>query len=1444
MGKTHIKGFIKVVNSILCSFLIVNSIFTVNFVAEEIDNNEDNNVSQVENIETEEISVINNEDPNDILEEEIVNPQDDAGLEEEMINPQDDTGLEEETVDTQEALDNNENLDSEDTFNLPPLTYKKSTIYDGKNLIHQNKKKFLFANEIPSQYDSRNVGGVNYVSPVKDQNPFGTCWAFATMAAVESSYMRSHGGEVIDLSEFHLAWFVYNNYQYADPLNLMTNDGYYEAYHSNNDRIVGTTLFNQGGSENLSMDMFAQGIGLCTESAFPYSSSNTISSSDCYKRDYILTNVNVLNMSKTNTDAIKKEIMSKGAVTVSMAYDGNAVSGEVGASFNYDNSSYYRGSNGVQCNHGVTIVGWDDTYSKTNFNVQPANNGAWLVKNSWGTDWGDNGYFWISYDEGSLYGTSSSQGTAYSFDIMEDDSTNPYKIYGYDGGTSEMYGSVGPEYEMLGGCVFTAEEDEIIEKVGIKTYESDITYTIFIYKNVTSLDDPRSGTLVGTYTGTVDYAGYHTIDIPGSVTIEEGTNYSVIYGNGKGKDIGFTVQFEEDGYNGSDGIVDEYSFESDANSHSHILYRANTTSTNLGYYTTATDFSGCPSADIKLKVLTKKAPEEQETTASYKVEHYQENLTGGYTLKDTENLTGSTGATVNGTSKTYEGFEYDSSITGTVASGTVLANGSLVLKLYYKRKSFTITFNTDGGSTIPQATYKYGQTVTAPSAPTKTGYTFNGWNPALPSTMPASNLTVTATWSANTYIISYDLAGGNHGASHPTSATYGNEFTINNPTKFGYEFAGWTISGLDNTSHIIGGSSSSNTSATGVKGTSFKNLTSVNSATVSFTATWAASNNVHYYVKHYVQDTNGNYSSEPIHTQELTGQMDSMVTASPLDSLVLTGYTFDSTNANNVNSATLNTDGIVLKQYYKRNKYHVTLNSGQGISNVTGEGDYYYEKEVSISATCNEGYTFVNWTKDSQNVSTSATYQITIGIGDASYTANCNANVYNINYVLDGGTAGYLAPHNATFDQEFTVTNPTKLGYTFTGWYITGMGGTTTHYLGSTTSSSNSYDSGTPIKGDTDTTFKNLNSAASSTVILTANWQANNDTPYKVEHYLANANGTYPNTPFQTDDLTGSTGSSIEATPLTKVGYTYDTNSIKTGTILANGSLVIKLYYKRNIYTIIYDGNGASSGSISDSTVAFDTDLVLPNNTFIKDEYVFAGWQVSNDTNYIKCPLDKYKVDEAFINAYSITDNITVKAIWESTAVSVSAQGTFTPDEVKDTTDYADNAFGAKISNDNLSSLLFNDGEVHTAIGWLSANEISFNSPKDNQILSAIASKNVIVNYHVTIDINLYYSEDGSTVNKAVNTFAPVKITTNLSSNDNLKNAALANKLVVYSMHNGELQNPIFGSYDSATGDFTFSTSKFSIYALCAVESLPSQNSSNSSSGFHIPNTGIYYPNN
>ena len=121
---------------------------------------------------------------------------------------------------------------------------------------------------------------------------------------------------------------------------------------------------------------------------------------------------------------------------------------------------------------------------------------------------------------------------------------------------------------------------------------------------------------------------------------------------------------------------------------------------------------------------------------------------------------------------------------------TTMPAGDMTIKAQWSINQYTITFDTDGGSEVAPITQDYGTAITAPAAPTKTGYTFAGWDRAIPATMPAENMTIKANWTVNQYTITFDTDGGSTVA--PITQDYGTAITAPEaPTKIGYTFAGW-----------------------------------------------------------------------------------------------------------------------------------------------------------------------------------------------------------------------------------------------------------------------------------------------------------------------------------------------------------------------------------------------------------------------------------------------------------------------------------------------------------------------------------------------------------------------------------------------------------------------------------------------------------------------------
>ncbi len=189
-----------------------------------------------------------------------------------------------------------------------------------------------------------------------------------------------------------------------------------------------------------------------------------------------------------------------------------------------------------------------------------------------------------------------------------------------------------------------------------------------------------------------------------------------------------------------------------------------------------------PNNDVVLNALWT-----ANTNTAYKVEHYIEKLDGTYELKETENLTGTTDTNAVAVSKLYSGFTFNASHASNVLEGNIEADGSRVLKVYYSRNSYTLTINVDGVEN--NVSYKYEEAVALPTTPTKVGYTFSTWSPEVPSTMPANNVKVVAEWQVNEYTLTINVDGVKTEVVYEYGETVE---APTDPSKDGHTFTGWS----------------------------------------------------------------------------------------------------------------------------------------------------------------------------------------------------------------------------------------------------------------------------------------------------------------------------------------------------------------------------------------------------------------------------------------------------------------------------------------------------------------------------------------------------------------------------------------------------------------------------------------------------------------------------
>ena len=239
-------------------------------------------------------------------------------------------------------------------------------------------------------------------------------------------------------------------------------------------------------------------------------------------RSFIVPGAYLINTTRASTLEIKTAVMQFGAVTTTMFGDNIHATGF----WNSATSAYYQPSGATQpSDHLVLIVGWDDSYPRARFNTQPANDGAWLVKNSWGEGFGIGGYFWLSYED--KYAGVQSWGFAPARPITSDDSTSKT----YDINRDHITGSYSGATH--GTNVFTAgPSDEKLTQVRVYVNSAPQSgIPIFLTNNYTSNSQVattiNSGTPIATFNAS--FVGYHTIDIPAASqpTIAANTRFAI-----------------------------------------------------------------------------------------------------------------------------------------------------------------------------------------------------------------------------------------------------------------------------------------------------------------------------------------------------------------------------------------------------------------------------------------------------------------------------------------------------------------------------------------------------------------------------------------------------------------------------------------------------------------------------------------------------------------------------------------------------------------------------------------------------------------------------------------------------------------------------------------------------------------------------------------------------
>lgn len=317
------------------------------------------------------------------------------------------------------------------------------------------------------------------VTPVGDQNPYGTCWSFATLGSLECSLLPR---ERHDFSE---------------------------------DNMVLGSGFDNGG------DPYNWGGNLTMSTAYLVRWSGPVDAdSDAYGDNYTPPGLRPrkhvqqvfwipARADPLDNDNVKRAVIQYGGVYAGMSWQ-DAADGSV--YLNPDTNAYYYFGYSY-ANHAVLIVGWDDDYPASNFVMPPSGDGAFIVKNSWGTRFGDKGYFYVSYYD-NIFGRTDLLGVC----PRAESTTNYSAVYQYDPlGNINSMGYDSP----LGwfANVFTAKTDSSLVAVGFYTLAPATGYVVYAGNSLDALKPEASGTFA--------YMGYHTVTLAEPVALAQGRPFAV-----------------------------------------------------------------------------------------------------------------------------------------------------------------------------------------------------------------------------------------------------------------------------------------------------------------------------------------------------------------------------------------------------------------------------------------------------------------------------------------------------------------------------------------------------------------------------------------------------------------------------------------------------------------------------------------------------------------------------------------------------------------------------------------------------------------------------------------------------------------------------------------------------------------------------------------------------
>lgn len=389
----------------------------------------------------------------------------------------------------------------------------KHSLLEGSEIVENEpwpEKRTKETDNFPKVYDPRTTGGV--AAHIENQKATNTCWAFSTVAALESNLIKQgYEDSSVNLLESQLAYYFYN--RQTDALKGTEGD---------KNLAKGNNWIQNGGTISGMVHFLATGVGIIEgtdevtgEDELPEPSQGT----DSYEGEYYVKNAYYYDYS---VERVKRAILDYGAVASGIYIFSDLE--EYDTYWNEETSAYYYPEKAG--NHAVTIVGWDDSFSKENFNesCQPQEDGAWIVRNSYGESFGDGGYMYVSYEDKSI-----AELMAYELGRTSDAREWNYQ---YDGSANPVCKCELWENEKVANVFWTKgsqkEYDELLKEVSVCTLSTNLKYTLSIYAGLSEGADPDEGTLLMEQSGILTEAGYQRIALKEPVQLMNKERYAIV----------------------------------------------------------------------------------------------------------------------------------------------------------------------------------------------------------------------------------------------------------------------------------------------------------------------------------------------------------------------------------------------------------------------------------------------------------------------------------------------------------------------------------------------------------------------------------------------------------------------------------------------------------------------------------------------------------------------------------------------------------------------------------------------------------------------------------------------------------------------------------------------------------------------------------------------------